>query len=213
MQVTYKLNPTNAKSVGQPGRIDEKGAYIGQFLRAEHVVSKKGSQGIEFAFKADDGRTSDYLNIWIASASGEELYGRKILDALMTCARTKSLTSVEGMVRKYDRAAGTEVTSSATIFPELMNRPIGLLLVREEYAKNDGGTGWKMSITGCFEASTQKTPREVLENLSAEMLPKIVETLRDRPLKNRPDGAISTARDQSSAASTTFSDMDDDIPF
>lgn len=208
MQITYKLNPTNAKSVGQPGRIDEKGAYVGQFVRAEHVVSKKGSEGIEFSFKADDGRTADYLNIWIASASGDELFGRRILDALMTCTRTKTLTSVEGMVRKYDRAAGTEVTSSAAIFPELMNRPIGLLLVREEYAKNDGGTGWKMSISGCFEAATQKTPREVLENLSAEMLPKIVETLRDRPLKNRPESSA-----PSSAPSATFADMDDDIPF
>jgi hypothetical protein len=204
MQITYRLNPTNAKQVGQPGRIDERGAYTGIFTRAEHIVSQKGTNGIEFSFKSDDGRTSDYLTIWIASAGGEELYGKKILDALMTCLRTKSLTSIDGTVRKYDRAAGGEVTATATIFPDLMNKPIGVLLVREEYAKSDGTSGWKMSIAGCYEAATEKTPREVLDNLPAGSLEKIVATLRDRPLKNKP---------VAQSTRTDVADFDDDVPF
>ena len=207
MQITYKLNPTNAKQVGQPGRIDEKGSYVGQFTRAEHIVSQKGTNGIEFAFKAEDGRTADYLSIWIESASGDELYGRRVLDALMTCLRCKSLSSVDGTVKKYDRSAGTEITATATIFPDLMNKPIGLLLVREEYEKRDGTVGSKMTIAGCYEAASGKLPREVLENLPAESLQRVVASLRDRPLKNRPAGSAAPA-------TTNGDDFDDDsIPF
>lgn len=203
MQITYKLNPANAKQVGQPGRIDEKGAYSGTFVRAEHLISQKGTSGIEFSFRSDSGQTADYLTLWISSASGSELYGKKILDALMTCLRCKSLSSTEGTVRKYSREAGAEVTATATIFPDLMNKPIGLLLVREEYQRGDGTVGSKMAIAGCYEAATGKLPREVLENLPAESLQKVAESLRDRPLKNRPTVPTTTSGEE----------FDDDVPF
>ena len=206
----YQLNPNNAKQVGVAARIQEKGAHKGVFTRAEHVESKKGTQGIEFAFRADDGRTADYLTIWTVDKDGKELYGRKVIDALMTCLSLRTIGAKVAQIKKYDAQARQEVLVQSTVFPELMNKSIGLLLVREEYAKNDGSTGWKMAIVGAFDTNKGLTPKEILEQGGPGQLEKMIAALQDRPLKVRPASRSSDSYDGNSGG---FDDMDDDIPF
>lgn len=209
--LSFNLNPNNAKQVGTPGRIQDKGAYTGTFVRVEAVTSQKGTQGIEFAFKSSDGQTADYLTVWAVDKDGKELYGRKVIDALMTCLRVKAIQPKTAQVKKYDQAAKAEVLTQATVYPELMNKPIGVLLVREEYAKNDGSIGTKMTLVGAYEPNQRLTPREVLEQSGPGQLEKVIASLQDRPLRqgNRPSATTSAARDGGGG----FDDMADDIPF
>lgn len=207
--ISYQLNPNNAKQVGVSARIQEKGAYKGVFTRAEFAQSDKGTQGIEFSFKTDDGATADYLTVWTHSADGKELYGRKVVDAIMTCMALRSINAKVGQIKKYDHDARGEVVVQTTLFPELMNKPIGLLLVREEYAKGSGGTGWKMTIVGAYEPTKGLTPKEILEQGGPGQLMKMVAALQDRPLK-RPVQAYGDPHAHSSGG---FESDDDSIPF
>lgn len=203
----YTLDTNAAKQADNiNSRIDATGKYIGTFTRAEPVTSKKGSKGVDFSFKADTGATADYLTIWTHNGAGEALHGYKVLMAIMTCMRVKSLAATQGEVEKYDQDAKARVKVSVPLFKELMDKPIGLLLQMEEYAKTAGGTAWKPSIFGAFDKD-EFTASEILSKaVKPETLGRMVQSLKDRPLKagNTPATA---------PAGGSFSDFADDIPF
>jgi len=203
---SYDLNPNSARQVGVPTRITEKGAYAGRFTRAQAVTAKSGAEGIEFSFESDAGQKADYLSIWTTNRDGKELYGRKVLDAIMTCMKARSISAEPTPVKRGD---GT--TEMVPQFRALLGR-IGLFLAVEEYEKNDGSVGSKMTLVLPFEADTKRTAAEVLDKASADSFDRILASLRDRPLQ-----AGKTTR-RAAAAQTTnagggFDDMDDDIPF
>lgn len=204
---SYSLRPDGAKSIRASFRIEEKGAYVGTLTRVEAVTSRGGTQGVELAFKTDDGRTADYLSLWTMNASGEALFGRKVLDAVMAVARLRKVSVVPGKVKKWDSTAGREVEVGAKVLPELTGKRIGLFLVREEYSKNDGTTGWKFAIVGAFDAESQALPNEILDSLPPSGFDQFVASLRDRPLKTGKSGATQ------SPANAGGPDYDSDIPF
>jgi len=204
---SYSLNAEGAKSIRATSRLEEKGAYVGTITRAEAVTSSKGTHGVELAFKTDDGRTADYLSLWTVNADGEGLPGRRVLDAIMAVARLRKVSIAPGKVRKWDAAAGQEAEKPAKVLPELTGKRVGLFLVREEYAKNDGTTGWKFIVIGAFDAETQALPVEILEQRPPAGFDGFLASLRDRPLKASKSTA---ARAPAHAGSA---DDDQDIPF
>lgn len=205
---TYTLNPEGAKSVASSQRISETGAYSGVITRAEAVTSDNGTLGVELAFIATDGCSADYLRLWTVNASGKELYGRKVMDALMTCLRTRTCTPTLAMVEKYDRNAGGVTKVQATVFPELMNKPIGLVLQRETYEGSDGNEKERMLIYAPFEATTERTAREVLEKaIEATGLEKLLAGLHDRVASPRNNSTRSAATAQRSATPPDDSDI------
>lgn len=202
---TYDLNPNNAREVGASARITEKGAYVGKFTRAEAVTAKSGSEGIEFSFETDAGQRADYLTIWTHGRDGKEMYGRKVLDAIMTCMKVRSISAEPTPWRGRD---GT--TETIPQFRALLGR-IGLFLVVEEYEKNDkSGIASKMVIVAPFEADTERTASEVLDKGAAKAFDGILASLRDKPFQPRKPTAT---RSTMTASGTAFDDMDSDIPF
>lgn len=189
-------------------RIDQTGKYIGTLTRAESVVSRQETEGVEFSFKADDGASADFLTLWTYKASGEALPSLKTLNAMMTVVRVKSLTPTAGQVEKWDSGSGQRGKFPATIFPELTNKRIGLLLQREEYEKRDGSIGAKVNIVGCFDPESELTASEILaRKTEPETLARMVAALRDKPMKGARQAATAQHDDGGMA------DMDDDIPF
>ena len=207
---TYNLDAQSAKAADNIySRIDATGKYVGTLTRAESVHSQRDTEGIEFSFKADDGSTADFLTLWTYNVNGDALPSLKALNAMMTVARVRSLTPTKGMVEKWDAQAGQRVKVEATIFPELTNKRMGLLLQREEYEKNNGDVGAKMNIVGCFDPETELTASEILAQKTEPVtLTKMVAAMRDKPLKSRRHAP---AGDQYSG---THDDLDpDSIPF
>ena len=211
----YTLDTNAAKQADQiNSRIDSAGKYLGVLTRAEPITSKKGSKGVDLSFKSNEGATADYLTIWTHNGEGKQLQGFNTLMAIMTCLKVRELKAEEGEIEKYDKDAQKRVTVRCDLFKTLMNKPFGLLIHMEEYEKTSGGTAWKPQISAPFDAD-EFTASEILNKAQKpETLAKMVQALRDRPLKN---SASTSAQSQSNSAKSSeigpFSDMEDDIPF
>ncbi|HET8685202.1 MAG TPA: hypothetical protein VFM18_00905 [Methanosarcina sp.] len=190
-------------------KIEQSGKYLGVLTRAEPTKSDKGTKGVDLSFKANSGETADYLTLWTHNAEGKQLMGFNTLMAIMTCLRVKTLTAEKASIEKYDKDQQKRVKVEVPLFLELMNKPIGLLLHMEEYAKNAGGTAWKPVISAAFDKD-EFTASEILSQAKKpETLAKMVLALRDKPLK----GSTSTQRVESENPAAGFQDFDESIPF
>ena len=201
---SYDLNTKGAREIGASPRIAEKGAYVGKFTRAQAVTAQSGAEGIEFSFETDTGLRADYLSVWTHDSKGTELYGRKVLDAIMTCMKVRSITAEPTPWKGRDGA-----TETIPQFRALLGR-IGLFLVVEHYEKKDGTPASKMSLVMPFEADTERTASEVLDQAPAKSFEGILASLRDKPVQKRKPTAT---RSPMTASGTAFDDMDSDIPF
>lgn len=191
-------------------KIEEKGRYLGTLTRAEQLVSKKGSKGVDLSFKTDTGATADYLSIWTHNGEGKQLKGFNTLMAIMTCLKVKAINAELGEVEKYDNDLNQKTKVQVLLFKELMNKPIGLLLHMEEYEKTAGGTAWKPAISAPF-AADGFTASEILSKAQqATTLAKMEQGLKDRPLKA---GGAAMQKSGQPSANQSFDDLGDDIPF
>lgn len=183
---TYAVNREGAIRASGTPRIHAKGAYVGTFTRAEYVKSRADTVGIEFTFVSDEGALADYLTVWTMNRDGKELSGRALVDALMTCMAVRELKPKPGHVDKYSREAGGRESLPATLYPDLMGKKIGVLLIVEEYVGNDGGVKSKLAMVNCFEPASGKTAREIWEKSPAQALPALTAGLRDKLLAPPP---------------------------
>jgi len=164
------------------GRIAEKGKYIGKFTRAQQIISKTGTEGIDFDFITNDGARARFT-IYTRKSDGSTIYGYKQLMAIMTCLKQRGLSDPQQIrARVWDVDAGSEVEKVVPQFAELLNRPIGLLIHMEQYG--DEGK-WRPGLSNAFEADTELMAVEILEQkVTPEKLPKALMALKDRPAKN-----------------------------
>lgn len=221
----YTLDATAAREAENfSSFLSETGKYKGKFIRAEKLVSSnKGTHGIGFTFEADNKQTTRF-DIWTKNAQGEPLMGFKTLNAIMACMRLRGLSVGTGPVERYDYTTKQRNTVQAEIFPDLLGKPIGLVLVNTEYEKmrdgqKTGETGWRLELVAPFEAATEFTASEILDKATQpKKLASIMATLADRHLKNKPaprqqyDGYHEESP-TGHPASSGFGSVDDDIPF
>lgn len=213
----YTLNPESAKKADTIGAyLNETGKYSGTFIRAEKLVSaNKGTDGIGFTFKDDDGRECRF-DVWTRKPDGTELSGMNQINAMMACLQKRNLTVSTMPVKKWDNATNAETIMPAECFAELMGQRIGLLLRSEEYEKMKdkqltGETGWRMGLFAIFQAGTELMASEIMtRKTKPEQLGKVVAMLADKPLKKSPArGNAGGSSDYTPASSNNF----DDCPF
>lgn len=212
----YELDTKLASKADTIGAyLSETGKYIGTFVRAEKLVSaNKGTDGIGFTFRADDGRECRF-DVWTRKGNGEALQGLNQVNAMMACLQQRKLTVSQQNVKKWDNDARQDVLMQAPCFAELMNKPIGLLLRSEEYEKMadnmpTGDTAWRMGLFAIFQADTELMASEILSRKTKpEQLEKVSAMLADKPLKKKAGGRPAQQPQQAGQ----FADMDDEIPF
>lgn len=205
----YDLDTTAARKADQTGnRINEIGKYIGTFTQAEDVTASTGTKGLGLRFESN-GQTTN-LSLYTRKSNGDEIMGYQALMAIMTCMKLRGIKPVSGVVKYWDMDANAEAQRNGSVFPDLCNKPIGLLLETEDYPKTAGGIGTRMVIAGIFQPSTELTAGEILDKKTVpEQLAKMVARLRHRPAK----AAKSAAPHHAPTAGSGFDDLDSDIPF
>jgi hypothetical protein len=203
----YALDPTAAKAAESTGnRITEKGKYKGKFTRAQHIISDKGTYGIDFDFVSDSGQKARFA-IYTQRSDGTQVYGFKQLSAIMACLSLRNLADPKDTPAKiYDYDLQKEVEAVVPQFTELLGKPIGLLFTMEEYKADK----WRPNLAGAFNASSELVASEILDRKTTpQHLPRMVQALRDKPLKS--DGGNLDVGNR--AAAEAGADDLGDIPF
>lgn len=208
----YQLDQNAARKADTAGAtIKELGKYVGEFIQARDIVTKKGGRGVDLIFKSASGQKAN-LAIYTTGVNGDQYQGYDTLMAILTCMRLRGIKPVEGMYTRYDFDQKQEVKEQGKVFPELC-APIGVLLETEDYEKNDGSVGTRMVLKNVFEASSELTASEILDRKTQpEALAKMVASLRHRPLKSRGNHSDGGPPPGHPAANNYF-DQDSEIPF
>jgi hypothetical protein len=208
--MSYNLDPNAARKADQGGnRITDIGKYVGVFTQAVDITASTGTKGIALRF--DSNGQGANLSLYTMRANGDQLMGYQALMAIMTCMKVRNIEVRPGTFKQWDAEAKQEVTQRGEVYPDLCNKPIGLLLETEDYPKNDGGTGSRMVIAGIFQPETEFTASEILDKKTQpEQLEKMVARLRHRPMKAAKSA---TPAATGAGGGSGFDDMDDDIPF
>lgn len=213
MARTYTLDPVSAKASLPQGkqRIDVAGAYQGRMRKVFYEQKPSGSESVNIMFESDDGQEVGPLTIWTHGKEGQELYGNGLFNAILTCARVKELKSANGTVELYDFNEKAVVERQKEVYPALSDKPIGLFLREEEYQKQDGSIGTKMSISGAFEHGTKLMADEILTKQTTPVrYAGQVAWLEANPLKKLKGSNVR----QSHQAETQYDDFDaSGIPF
>ena len=211
--MSYTLDTNAAKAADNfASSIRESGKYIGTITRAEDLLSANGTKGIGLSFKSEDGATADYLDLYTHKADGEALSSLKTVNAIMACLKLRGIAEGPISFEKWDASTKQRVRINGKGYPELMNKKVGLLLRKFIDSKQDGSDRDGVEIFGVFQADTELTATEVLNQATKpERLSKMLDALIARPVYDKRKKATSTAKASSSAGEDWTQDQD--IPF
>jgi hypothetical protein len=190
--------------------INETGKYVGVITRAEKLLSKNGVEGVGLSFKSDDGASANYLDVYTVKANGDKLRGHDLVQALLCCLRLKTVDEGQITFEKWDNNSRKMVPTTATGYPAMMGKRIGMILQKELQTHSETGADTeKMQIVVVFEATTGLSASEILDSKTkaekADTIARILKPVRDsRKSHGRPQAA------QQAAGAAPF---DDDIPF
>jgi hypothetical protein len=197
--------------------IRESGKFIGAITRAESLKSDKGTLGLGLSFRTDTGQTADYLDLWHTKGNGETLSSLKTVNAIMCCTRVAEAREGAIQVEKWNSAAGQREKLTVTGYPDLMGKRIGFLLQKQLETDQNGKDRERVQIFGVFAADTELTASEIYAKKTIpERLPLMVDALAARPINDKRKAANSKPKTTSGSAdrpSTSFDDMEDDVPF
>jgi hypothetical protein len=215
--MSLKLNTAEARKADKmTSVIRETGKYVGVITRAEKLVSKNGTKGVGFSFKADDGSTANYLDVYTEKATGEPLWGANLVQAILCCTKTKDATDGRITVEKWDREVSEMIKADVPGYPELMGKRIGLVLQKEIQSHYQTGADQeRINIARVFEADTGFTSTEILDKATKpEKLAEFMKTLAPiRDSRKKVAASVQPLQPAGTAGTKDADPFDDDIPF
>lgn len=210
---------TAADNLSAP--INQAGKYVGTITRAERLQSDKGTKGLGLSFKADNGQTADYLDLYHTNNLNEPLVSAKAVNAIMACLKLTEAQEGPVSCEKWSKAKGSREKVTITGYPAMMGKRIGFLFRITKETDQNGKDRDRVEIFGVFNAETELTASEILARATKpEKLPRMLDALMARPVIDKRDDK----RDRRGAAPASngrddpFGDMmpppaDDDCPF
>ena len=104
----YTLDVQAARHADTAGAtIKEIGKYVGEFIQAKDVVTKKGGRGFEFIFKSQGGQKAN-LAIYTTGANGDRYQGYDALMAIMTCMQLRGINTLKDFMERQQLAMEQE---------------------------------------------------------------------------------------------------------
>lgn len=217
MARNFSLNPQAAREANSGGkRIQDTGKYKGKIVAAFYECNQNGTESVSFQFESDGGQEAGPLTIYTHKSSGEELTGFNLVNAILTCAKVKTITAKAGNVGLYDYDLKEVVTKQKDVYPELAGRRIGFVLQLEQYTKSTGDLGHRLLIVAPFDVDTELMAAEILDRKTEpQLLGRFMEWIAKNPVKIQRDRspAKAYAAAQSFQAPIDNDFIDSDIPF
>ena len=217
----FNLDPNAARAADNKSAfIDEAGKYIGTFTRAEYMEKQQtGSTGIGFTFKSREGAEAQfYVNLSYQHGTRNK-GGYELVNAIMACLQLRNVGNPQPItVEKWNNDTKQREKATVQGFPELMGKPVGLLIYQEIEKNSEKGLP-RPAIYAPFSAESEKTASEILDpNCRAPAkLEKMVQAVMNKPLVDRrPAGSrtTQTGDDYAAYAGQPVEDFDNsDIPF
>jgi hypothetical protein len=211
--MSYTLDAKQAQAADNiSSSIRETGKYVGIITRAEAITSTQGTKGLGLSFKADDGATADYLDLYTHKADGEALSSLKTVNAILACLKLRGINQGQIGFEKWDKESKSRIKVNGPGYPDLMGKRIGFLLRKEIETDNNGKDRERVAIFAVFQADTELTATEVLgQKTKPERLEKMLDAMLLRPVYDKRKAAASQARTASHAGDDWTQDQD--IPF
>lgn len=209
----YTLDTKQAKAADSiSSYIRETGKYIGTITRAEAIVSTRGTKGLGLSFKADDGATADYLDLYTHKSDGEALSSLKTVNAILVCLKVREVKEGQINFEKYDKETKARAKVQGRGYPELMGKRIGFLLRKEIETDDQGKDRDRVGIFAVFQHDTELTASEVLDHKTKpERLEKMLDALMARPVYDKRKTTTQSTRTSHSTGNDWTQDQD--IPF
>lgn len=165
--ISYDYDEAAAtKSDKAADALTDGGAYIGKFVSVEATTSeKKGTKGVKFAFTSPGSGNAEFT-LWTQGEDGTKYFGFDQLQGLMFLMGVKSLKSVKGKVTAWvdnEKGQREQQEIDGFTFPDLCNKPIGVVFQQELYSTNKGATGSRLSLHGAFQPETKLMMSEIKE--------------------------------------------------
>ena len=181
-------------------RIDDNGAFIGVFKRAQAVTAESGSTGIKFEFEAPGGGSASF-SLYGHRGDGSVIFGWNLIQAAMCILGLKGLKSEAGKVSVYDKDSKKSVEADGEVFPQLCNKAIGIVMQKELYTKDSGGETSRVNLYSFFHPETRLTASEIREKKTKpEKFEKIMKKLKTKD--SRKPGAAEVAQPSMGAPAT-----------
>lgn len=190
MTTNYAYDPEAAgKADDVASRIDTNGAYIGTFKVVHTIKSERtGTEGIHFEFNSPGGGSAMF-DVYTRKEDGTATFGMNQINAMMSILGLRGLTTTEGEFEGF--VDGKRETVRGEIFPDLMNKQIGLVLQKEMYTKQDSKEGFRMNLYGIFHPESRLTASELKDKKTQpEKLEKMLRSIKTKdsrkPASNEP---------------------------
>lgn len=214
--MSYTLDSNQAKAADSLGSsIRDTGKYVGTITRAEALLSDRGSRGLGLSFRAADGATADYLDLWTHNKDGEPLSSLKTVNAILACLKLRGINEGAIAFEKWNKEKKARESVAGKGYPDLMGKRIGFLLRKELETDTKGEDRERLGIYAVFQAETELTASEVLgQQTKPERLGKMLDALLAKPIYDKRKAAGASAR-PAAASSSDAGDwtQDSDIPF
>lgn len=184
----YTYDEESAVKADEAASRLDTGAYVGTFISAVRVISdKKGSEGIELTFAAAGGGTAR-STLWTRDADGNKLGGPgpNYLNAILFLFGLRGLKGAPGKVEVYDKDAKERVEQDGIVYPELCNKPIGVVFRKELYTDDNGIDRDRLSLEAVFQTETRLMVSEIKDRKSkAEKLDKYLKSLKPKDTRKK----------------------------
>lgn len=181
----YSAEKTEALSDGS--FINESGFYVGELIEAYEDISKGGAKFIRFTFQAPQGKAN--FDIYYTNRDGERIQGADIISGgLLKVLRLRGIKSVPGRVKIYDFELGEMVEQERETHPDILNKPLGVILQKVIYIKQNGEEGFYFNLKH-FTDTTGATATELLHALEPKTYkfkPRDMFSFRRAGLKDIP---------------------------
>ncbi|WP_105245384.1 hypothetical protein [Psychrobacter sp. Marseille-P5312] len=170
-QSVWQLDKSKAAKVGQSNYITGDTSDVYKIISAAWKTNTRMSPAVHnltvHIMNAD--KSTTMIEIPYADESGRSWSGENIINAMMLCTNTPSLSQVQGSYQEYNYDEQKDVTVSGMVAPELAGKKVGMFLTDRYYfhkTKYEVKRG-APELFNVFDADTRQLPFEKANNQPA----------------------------------------------